>query len=260
MLIKLRRASSAVIPPAIRSSGSLRNFHGVAVAAASINNTGAHMSGGVISAETESRSNPAAKGPDVAGAIESVMGFKPLKEIAVPDELRSFKVGEDPGTFTAYFKWEYRDEIIKVEPEPPYAYPHKGVVDEDETKYRMALKVTVTKRGSELQLMFDVTACPDKITINRLSMRKKRDFESGPEEEEDKYESQFKYAYEGPEKFSGVVDESLQKVLVNYLEVRGIKPGTAGFILDYITNEHKKEHNEEHKEWLKNLKRFFEQY
>lgn len=54
------------------------------------------------------------------GATASEMDRNPVKDMAALDEeLHHLKVVDDPHQHLVYFKWEYGDEIIKVEFSPP---------------------------------------------------------------------------------------------------------------------------------------------
>lgn len=54
--------------------------------------------------------------------------------------------------------------------------------------------------------------------------------------------------------FLSDLDENLQKAFHKYLEVRGVKPSTTNFLLEYMINKD----NKEYFQWLKNLKNFIE--
>ncbi|CAN4089162.1 unnamed protein product [Withania somnifera] len=157
-----------------------------------------------------------------------------------------FKIEDYPGQQTITLTREYQGETIDVE----VHMPDLVTGDEDEdgndadndgesgTQSQIPLVVRVSKKNGP-SLEFGLTACPDEIAIDSLSIK-------DPTVPEDQI------AYEGPD-FSDL-DENLQKAFHKYLEIRGIKPSTTNFLHEYMINRDAREYVM----WLKNLKKFIE--
>jgi len=162
-------------------------------------------------------------------------------QVEIPDDF-PFEIEDNSGERTIHLKREYQDETIKVQVDIPNVAPEGNEDEEDAEKNdnesSIPLVVSVFK-GNGVCLEFGVTAFPDEISIDSLSIRQ-------PEESEDQL------AYEGPE-FTDL-DENLQKAFHKYLEIRGIKPSTTNFLQEYMFSKD----NKEYLVWLKNLKNFIE--
>ncbi|PON90803.1 Mitochondrial glycoprotein [Trema orientale] len=251
----LRRASSSVLPLAIRTVGSSRALHG---AASTVRLT---LQKGNLSRELTRRSfvpflrfstETAAKNradenlirvleSELQCAEESEPGQDSVEEI--PDEF-PFEIEDNLGERTILLTREFEDETIKVEVDiPNVSMEDEGDDDADNQdqsndQTSIPLVVRITKRRG-LELEFGVTAFPDEFTIDSLSIKQ-------PDGSEDQL------AYEGPD-FNDL-DENLQKAFHKYLEVRGIKPSTTNFLHEYMIAKDSKEYMN----WLKNLKNFVE--
>ncbi|KAI4299518.1 hypothetical protein L6164_032970 [Bauhinia variegata] len=156
-----------------------------------------------------------------------------------------FEIRDSPGQQTILLERTYRDEEIKVEVQMPDLVTGENDDDLDQddvskggTQSSIPLVVSVAKKGGSF-LEFSCVAYPDEITIDSLAIKK-------PDNSEDQI------AYEGPD-FKDL-DENLQKSLLKYLEVRGIKPSTTNFLHEYMINKD----NKEYLFWLKKVRRFIE--
>ncbi|XP_057436934.1 uncharacterized protein At2g39795, mitochondrial-like [Lotus japonicus] len=167
------------------------------------------------------------------------------QEVEVPDDF-PFEIEDNLGERTIQLKRQYQDETIKVQVDIPNVAPEENEdadegenAEKNESESSIPLVVSVFK-GNGVCLEFGVTAFPDEISIDSLSIKQ-------PEESEDD-----QLSYEGPE-FTDL-DENLQKAFLKYLEIRGIKPSTTNFLQEYMfSKDHK-----EYLVWLKNLKNFIE--
>ncbi|KAJ7961374.1 Mitochondrial glycoprotein [Quillaja saponaria] len=160
-----------------------------------------------------------------------------------PDDF-PFEIEDNVGGRTVLLKRQYQDETIRVEVDIPNVAAGEDD-DEDEaedeenrSESSIPLVVSVSKENG-LCLEFGVTAFPDEISIDSLSVK-----QLGASEDQ--------LAYEGPE-FNDL-DENLQKAFHKYLEIRGIKPSTTNFLHEYMLNKDSREYLM----WLKNLKSFIE--
>ncbi|KAL5057940.1 hypothetical protein RYX36_029544 [Vicia faba] len=154
-----------------------------------------------------------------------------------------FEIEDNPGERTIRLKRQYDDEIITVQVDIPNMTPEENEGDEDaddneknDTESSIPLVVTVFK-GNGVSLEFGLTAFPDEVSIDSLSIKK-------PDDSEDEL------VYEGPE-FTDL-DENLQKAFLKYLEIRGITAGTTNFLQEYMFNKD----NKEYLLWLKKVKSF----
>ncbi|XP_027352856.1 uncharacterized protein At2g39795, mitochondrial-like [Abrus precatorius] len=161
--------------------------------------------------------------------------------VEVPDDF-PFEIEDNPGERTIQLKRQYEDETIKVQVDIPNVAPEENEDDDEgeknDSESSIPLVVSVFK-GNGVCLEFGVTAFPDEISIDSLSIKQSE-------------ESEDQLAYEGPE-FTDL-DENLQKAFHKYLEIRGIKPSTTNFLQEYMFSKD----NKEYLMWLKNLKNFIE--
>lgn len=115
--------------------------------------------------------------------------FSQLKQVEEVPKDFPFKIEDKPGERTILLTRNYQDETIKVEvdiPQPGMEEEEDGDNDtEAGANSFIPLVVRITK-GSGLCLEFGVTASPDEICIDSLSIKQ-------PESSEDEL------AYEGPE-------------------------------------------------------------
>ncbi|KAL5707282.1 hypothetical protein ACHQM5_025348 [Ranunculus cassubicifolius] len=156
-----------------------------------------------------------------------------------------FKIEDNPGKQTIVLKRDYSGETIKVNVHmPSLVTGEKGQYDDDDDDSEKAeqasipLLVTVSKNSGH-SLEFGVTAFPDEVAIDSMSVK-----ESDSSED--------KIPYEGPD-FTAL-DENLQKSFHKYLEIRGVKPMTTNFLYEYMINKDSREYLM----WLKKLKNFVE--
>ncbi|KAK0585054.1 hypothetical protein LWI29_022800 [Acer saccharum] len=237
----LRRASSSLIPLAIRTVGSPRTFHSAISAVLGTEKCSFSRSSVVPFQRFSTKPTSDEKLIEV---LESEINCSDQpSEKHIPDGF-PFEFQDNPGERTILLTRKYQDEIIKVEVDMPNVDDEEDE-DEDEVDNErkeindsIPLVVSITK-GSGTCLEFGVTALPDDIQIDHLSMKR-------PENSEDQL------AYDGPD-FTEL-DENLQKAFHKYLENRGIKPSTTNFLLEYMINKDSKEYLH----WLNNLKKFIE--
>ncbi|KAF8409867.1 hypothetical protein HHK36_002385 [Tetracentron sinense] len=163
----------------------------------------------------------------------------------LPNEF-PFEIIDNPGEQTILLKREFAGESIQVEVHMPDMAGEEDEDNEDDDdgdesnenlgQPNVSLIVTIAK-GEGPRMEFCCTAYPDDITIDSMLMK-------GHEVSSDQI------AYEGPE-FSDL-DESLQKGMYKYLEVRGIKSNLTNFLQEYMINKDEREYLG----WLKNMKEF----
>lgn len=237
----LRRASSSILPLAIRAVGSQRTFRSAISAALSVEITTLNRS--TFIPFLQRFSTKPSSDENLIRVIESEIDCaeQPTAD-EIPNEF-PFKIQDNPGERTILLTREYGDEFIKVEVDMPnpddVEEDEEGDGNEDEAadnRPSIPLVVSISK-GNGTCLEFGVTAFPDEITIDSLSVKQ-------PDASDDEL------AYEGPE--FGDLDENLQKAFHKYLEIRGIKPSTTNFLQEYMLNKESKEYLH----WLKNLKKF----
>ncbi|KAJ0228881.1 hypothetical protein HA466_0320920 [Hirschfeldia incana] len=162
-----------------------------------------------------------------------------------------FKIIDTPGERTVLLERTFEDETIQVEVDSSAPYEdddeeeEQGQAeqnnDEDEehsVKIRIPMVVSVSK-GDGVCLEFGVSAYPDEIVIDSLSIKHPQGSDTD-------------LAYEGPD-FDDL-DENLQKAFHRFLEIRGIKPSFTDFLADYVANKDSREYLQ----WLKDVKSFVE--
>ncbi|EXB36722.1 Uncharacterized protein L484_016973 [Morus notabilis] len=246
----LRRASSSVLPVAIRTAGASRTFHAAAAATLQKGNLSRDLTRGSFVPFLRFSSESAAKRRADENLLQVVES-----EIECAEETEDqntmekipkgflFKIKDNPGERTILLKRKFEDEIIKVEVDMPDVSGDDEDEDEEDGKddavnFSIPLVVSISK-GNGVQLEFGVTAFPSEITIDSLSIEQPDDSLEG-------------LSYEGPE-FNDL-DENLQKAFHNYLEVRGIEQNITNFLHQYMIAKDSKEYMN----WLKNLKDFVE--
>ncbi|XP_062006238.1 uncharacterized protein At2g39795, mitochondrial-like [Rosa rugosa] len=250
----LRRPSYSLFSFALRTVGSTTTFHS---RFSTVPEFGSEITRECsvpfrhFSAATATATKPAAD-ERVVGALES--------EIKVAEEdIQNYQVGEvadgfpfeivdNAGEQTIMLRREFDGEIIKVAVDIPNVSSTEDNDDEEEKEKEeenedtgIPMVVSISK-GNGQELEFGLTAFSDEICVDSLSMRQPEDSEGSK-----------RIAYEGPN-FSDL-DESFQKALQKYLEVRGIKSSTTKFLQEYMRNKDFREYLM----WLKNLKGFIEQ-
>ncbi|KAF3449077.1 hypothetical protein FNV43_RR09801 [Rhamnella rubrinervis] len=251
----LRRASSSVLPLAIRTVRSSRTYHSAAFTAFSTEkrNLTRELTRRswvpILQFSTETAAAELSAHENLIRVLESEIQCAEESDDdnsvqgTPPDEF-PFKIQDNRGERTILLTREYQDEIIKVEVDMPDIYAEEEADeegdenDEEGSDESIHLVVSVSKDNGGLQLEFGVTAYPNEISIDHLSMQP-----GGSEDD---------LTYDGPE-FSDL-DPNFQKALLKYLEVRGIKPCTTNCLRKYMV----KKDSEEYLEWLKKLKKFIE--
>ncbi|PRQ43130.1 putative mitochondrial glycoprotein [Rosa chinensis] len=244
----LRRPSYSLFSFVLRTVGSATTFHS---RFSTVPNFGGEITRECsvpfrhFSAATATAMKPATD-ERVVGALES--------EIKVAEEdIENYKVGEvadgfpfeivdNAGEQTIMLRREFDGEIIKVAVDIPNVSSTEDNDDEEENEDTGIPMVVSVSKGNEQELEFGLTAFSDEICVDSLSMRQPEDSEGSK-----------RIAYEGPN-FSDL-DESFQKALQKYLEVRGIKSSITKFLQEYMRNKDFREYLM----WLKNLKGFIEQ-
>lgn len=103
-----------------------------------------------------------------------------------------FEIEDNPGERTILLTRKFEDEIIKVEVDLPHlstGYEDDDNAEEEEEEraddLSIPLVVSISK-GNGVELEFGVTALPDEITIDSLSIKQPEAYEG-------------RLAYEGPE-------------------------------------------------------------
>ncbi|KAG6580520.1 putative protein, mitochondrial, partial [Cucurbita argyrosperma subsp. argyrosperma] len=249
----LRRASTSVLPLALRSVATPRSFHHAISGAITIGNRSFRKELNTDFFLPFFRSYSAAPAKNNAEVtlirvLESEIKCAEEDDQNSVDEIPEefpFEIQDNPGERTISLYRKYEDETIKVEVDIPNVSAEDEEEDNDEAgenddeqtreESSIPLVVSISKDSGEC-LEFGVTAFPDEISIDHLSIKKPDD----------------QLAYEGPEFHD--LDENLQKAFHKYLEVRGIKPSTTNFLHEYMINKDSREYLM----WLKNLKTFIE--
>lgn len=192
-----------------------------------------------------------------------------------------FKIIDTPGERTVLLQRNFEDETIQVEVDSSSPYDdddedeqeqaeQNDADDEDDehsVKIRIPMVVSVSK-GDGVCLEFGVSAFPDEIVIDSLSIKHPQGSDND-------------LAYEGPDFeyvsfpllcfallqfgccyvirvllvfLSSDLDENLQKAFHRFLEIRGIKPSFTDFLAGYVANKDSREYLQ----WLKDVKSFVE--
>ncbi|CAN6471606.1 unnamed protein product [Victoria cruziana] len=248
----LRRASSAVVPIALRALRTQTSFYHRAILAPSSSRRLAQEFSRRIPSSWSCFSSAATKGEDerLLEVIQSEIkcaeesDYHDLKD-EVPETF-PFEIQDHPGEQTISLKRQYDDELITVNVHMPDLVTGEerddGGDDDTDTERpsqsALTLVVNIAK-GDGPCLEFCCSAYPDEVTIDSMSVK-----------EQETSEEQL--AYEGPD-FSDL-DENLQKAFHKYLELRGIKASTTNFLHEYMINKDSREYLN----WLKNLKKFIE--
>ncbi|KAF7825621.1 Mitochondrial glycoprotein [Senna tora] len=244
MYSMLRRASSSVLPLAFRAVASPRTFHGAVSAVRAVGLSHRLAERILVPSVRFAKSFSAKTSADenLIRVLETEIKCAEEEDLDVenaPDNF-PFTIEDHPGERTILLKRLYEDETITVQVDIPNVAPEEGEDDDEESHSdsSIPLVVNIYKRFSPI-LEFGVTAFPDEISIDSLSIK-------NSEESEDQL------AYEGPEFHD--LDENLQKAFHKFLEIRGIKPSTTNFLHEYMIKKDTKEYHM----WLKNLKKFIE--
>ncbi|KAJ0027904.1 hypothetical protein Pint_35341 [Pistacia integerrima] len=237
--------SSSVLPLAVRAVGSPRTFRSVISAVLSVEKGTLNRTHLVpflhFSTEPSSDENVLRI---LGNEIECAE--KPHPEGEIPDGF-PFKIQDNPGERTVLLTREYQDELIKVVVDMPAPYEDEDEAEDEDGKENEANDQPITplvvyiSKGNGVRLEFCVSAYPDELAIDSLSIKQPSPGGSGDY-----------LAYEGPD-FTDL-DENLQKAFHKYLEIRGIKPSTTNFLHEYMVNKDSKEYLR----WLCNLQEFLQ--
>ncbi|CAH2074527.1 unnamed protein product [Thlaspi arvense] len=256
----LRRASSTVATLAFRAARSPLSVRSSAVSAERLILGSQQLSRGSFISfsrfSTESAVTKTTADENLVSVLESEI------ECAVNEEAPDENVLEDkpegfpfeiidvPGERTVLLQRKFEDETIQVEVDSGATYDSEEEKEEEEAEangdeeeessvsIRIPMVVSVAK-GDGVCLEFGVSAYPDEIVIDSLSIKQPEGSDNG-------------LAYEGPD-FDDL-DENLQKAFHRFLEIRGIKPSFTDFLADYIANKDSREYLQ----WLKDVKAFVE--
>ncbi|KAJ8769450.1 hypothetical protein K2173_002940 [Erythroxylum novogranatense] len=172
---------------------------------------------------------------------------------SVPDGF-PFEIEDILGERTVLLKRKYLDETIKVEVDMPNVEVEEGNEDDDNTEFNaphsVLLVVTISKDNNSKFLEINVTAFLDEISIDSLTIK-----DSSISEDQLGLDFNLRLLVSA----NGfllmhfrVSDENLQKAFHKYLEIRGIKPSTTNFLLEYMIEKD----NKEYLKWLHNIKDF----
>ncbi|CAJ1801030.1 unnamed protein product [Sphenostylis stenocarpa] len=243
MYAMLRRASSSMLPQLARratSSSSSRTFKNVL----SVLHREATIT--VVPSLRFANAFATKTGADnslvqvLQSEIQCALEDDHQHQVDIPNDF-PFEIEDKPGERTIQLKRQFGDETIKVHVDIPNVAPEDEDDENDEkneSESSIPLVVSVFK-GNGVSLEFGLTAFPDEISIDSLSIKQSE-------------ESEDQLSYEGPEFID--LDENLQKAFHKYLEIRGIKPSTTNFLQEYMFAKDQKEYLM----WLKNLKNFIE--
>ncbi|KAL6604856.1 hypothetical protein ACP70R_042800 [Stipagrostis hirtigluma subsp. patula] len=165
------------------------------------------------------------------------------KHIDLPDDF-PFEVIDNPGDQCITLKREFAGETIKAavytnfDTEEDLNEDDDGNSDTDKESFRPAIQMVVTIQKPEGSILeFDCNFNDDELAIENMRMLNR----DNPDADN---------VYEGPP-FS-ILDESLQKAMHRYLEVRGIKHSLHDWLYEYMMSKDEKEYVV----WLKNMKEF----
>ncbi|KAK2972301.1 hypothetical protein RJ640_014359 [Escallonia rubra] len=260
----LRRTSSSLIPLAYRTIGSARTLRGATSTLRSIENGNFfhHHPRSISTATGEKRGSDEILtriiDSEIKCALESGVhdcSFDLMDEegavwakldwsIEPPDGF-PFKIQNNAGERTIVLTREYGDDMIKVEADMPRSGAEEDSDDEStdgdgnherDTESSIPLIVSVSRK--EFSLQFGARASPDNISIHSLSIK-----------EHESSEARLVYEPEFLE-----LDDDLQKAFHEYLEIRGLNPSTANFLLKCMISKD----SSEYVQWLKNLKKYVE--
>ncbi|CAA0400119.1 putative mitochondrial glycoprotein [Arabidopsis thaliana] len=259
-----RRASSTVATLAFRAGRSPVSFRSGAVSAERLIRGSHQIRRGSVSSfsfssfSTESAISKTTADENLVSVIESEIECAVAEEAPHDTDFLEdkpegfpFEIIDNSGERTVLLTRKFEDETIQVEVDSVASYddedeeeeaePNNEEDDEDQEssgKVRVPMVVSVQK-GDGVCLEFGVSAYPDEIVIDSLSIKQPQGSDND-------------LAYEGPD-FDDL-DENLQKAFHRYLEIRGIKPSFTTFLADYVANKDSREYLQ----WLKDLKSFVE--
>ncbi|XP_054784782.1 uncharacterized protein At2g39795, mitochondrial [Prosopis cineraria] len=245
----LRRVSSSVLPLAFRAMASPRTFHCAASAVRASGLTHRLIERILLPSVRLANSFATKTSADenLLRVLDTEIQCAEEEDHEMEDVPNDFpfSIEDNPGERTVFLKRQYEDETITVQVDVPNVAAEEdededegGDQEENRDESSIPLVVNISKR-SGVTLEFGITAFPDEISIDSLSIKQSE-------------ESEDQLAYEGPEFHD--LDENLQKAFHKYLEIRGIKPSTTNFLHEYMVNKDSKEYSM----WLKNLRKFIE--
>lgn len=164
------------------------------------------------------------------------------KHIDLPDDF-PFEIIDNPGDQTITLQREIAGETIKAAIYTNFDTEEDlddedDKSDKDEESFKPAIQMVVTIQKPEGPILeFDCNFNDDELAIENMRVLNR----DNPDAEN---------VYEGP-RFP-VLDESLQKALHRYLEVRGFKHSLHDWLYEYMMRKDEKEYVV----WLKNMKEF----
>lgn len=163
------------------------------------------------------------------------------KHIDLPDNFL-FEVVDNPGDQSITLKREFAGETIQAAVYTNFDTEEEldddDESDNNEESFKPAIQMTVTVKKPEGPILeFDCNFNDEQLAIESMRVLNR----DNPDAEN---------VYEGPPFL--VLDESLQKALHRYLEVRGIKHSLHDWLYDYMMRKDDKEYVV----WLKNMKEF----
>lgn len=249
----VRRAASSVAPEAFRALKHHRFIHS-AIGSAFQNRCRKEIIKGTpwvssrkatsIAVYTKSNGNLLELLEDeIQCALES---DPPTEDAKLPGTI-DWEIEDILGNQAVMLRKKYGNEDIKVEVMP-------GDMDDDDDEEEdgdsniasvephVYLTVTISK-GEGPFVEFICTGYDKEVSIDAMAF--KHPYKNTSDEGD-------RIPYDGPD-FNDL-DESLQKAFHKYLEVRGIKPGLANYLSEYMINKERKEYIN----WLKTVKEYIE--
>ncbi|PIA29987.1 hypothetical protein AQUCO_05800219v1 [Aquilegia coerulea] len=153
-----------------------------------------------------------------------------------------FKIIDNPGEQILIIKRQYLGETIQVVVDKACDTEfqlNNHCYDDNDHNFNLCLNATIVKEDAS-SLDFICTACPDgHITIHNMLLRNPKD-------------PSHQIASKGQKLRR--LDKDLEKVLVEYLDARGINGSLTKLLLECMINKRKKEYLL----WLNNIKEFTE--
>ncbi|KAM0858475.1 hypothetical protein ACQ4PT_047797 [Festuca glaucescens] len=177
---------------------------------------------------------------EIECVVESEEGS--AQKIDLPEDF-PFEIVDNPGDQSIVLKREFAGQTIKATVYTNFDAEEDlnnddSDAENDEDQYKPAVQMVVTIEKPEGSILeFECNFNDDELAIENMRMLNR---DSNDKEN----------LYEGPP-FS-ILDESLQKSLHRYLEVRGIKHSLHDWLTDYMMGKDEKEYVV----WLKNMREF----
>lgn len=181
--------------------------------------------------------------------IQCALESDPPTEDPKPPGTIPWEIEDILGNQAVILRKKHGNEDIKVEVMPGDMGDEEEEEDEEDGDSDIAsvephvyLTVTISK-GEGPFLEFICTGYAKEVSIDAMAFKhpQKKASDEGD-----------RIPYDGPD-FNDL-DESLQKALQKYLEVRGIKPVLTNYLSEYVINKERKENIN----WLKTVKEYIE--